>query len=70
MAQRDVNGTVKLPPLILVSEPLALNVPVSGELPASVRVAAPENTVVPDTVTAAFVTVNVKPRPLAVPEIE
>jgi hypothetical protein len=54
-----VNGTVTLPPLILVSKPLAVNVPVSGKLPASVRVAGPENTVVPDMVTGAFVTVNV-----------
>ena len=65
-----VNGTVTLPALILATEPLALNVPVSGELPASVRVAGPENTLVPDMVTGAFVTVNVKSRPPAVPETE
>ena len=59
-----------MPPLILVSEPLAVNVPVSGELVASARVPGPENTVVPDTVTEAFVTVNVKLRALAVPEME
>jgi hypothetical protein len=65
-----VNGTVTLPALILATEPLALNVPVSGELPASVRLAGPENTAVPDTVTEAFVTVNVKLSPSAVPETE
>jgi len=53
-----------------VSEPLALNVPVSGEPEASVRLAAPENTLVPDMMTGAFVTLNVNSSPLAVPEIE
>jgi hypothetical protein len=56
-----VNGTVTLPPLILASEPLALKVPVSGETPLTVSVAGPEtDTPVPDVVTDAFVTVNVK----------
>jgi hypothetical protein len=56
-----VNGTVTLPPLILVSEPLALKVPVSGATPLTVSVAGPEtDTLVPDEVTEALVTVNVK----------
>lgn len=42
----------------------------SGEPPASVRLAGPENTLVPDMMIGAFVTVNVKFSPLRVPEIE
>jgi hypothetical protein len=56
-----VNGTVTLPPLILVSEPLALKVPVSGETPLTDSVAGPKtDTLVPDVVMEALVTVNVK----------
>jgi hypothetical protein len=52
---------VTLPPLILVSEPLALKVPVSVPTPLTVSVAGPEtDTLVSDVVTEAFVTVNVK----------
>ena len=64
-----VNGMVMFP-LRAVSAPLAVNVPVSGEPPASVRLEGPENVLVPDVVIGAFVTEKVKLWPLFVPEIE
>ena len=55
-----VNGTVRLVPLILLSEPLATNVPLTAAAPARLRLAFPEiEALVPEIVMGALVTVNV-----------